>query len=185
MEVRWKSQIKSHWRSLWFQKTWKVLPDQRSLPITRWSLVLVIYEIFWWRSTVRSYCGRHMCMTIQYPFTSKKILRHLQRPTTVSDKETSTLISLASYIESWKIFKENMSSQIPHLGMYKAAAQHSLLGCIFHQKYEIPYLPGYSLRRHCDGTGVMLPKKWTLGMWNTCAPLSYLTLKNNILTNVF
>ena len=43
--------------------------------------------------------------------------------------------------------------------MYKSAVQHSLLGCIFHHKSEIPYLPGYSLRRHCIGTAVMLTKQ--------------------------
>ena len=42
--------------------------------------------------------------------------------------------------------------------MYKAAAQHPLLGWIFHQKSEISYLSGYSLRRHRTGTDVMLQK---------------------------
>ena len=53
----------------------------------------------------------------------------------------------------------NTSSQGPHIGMYKAAAQQPLLGCILHQKSEIPYLSGYSLRRHRTGTDVMLPKQ--------------------------
>ena len=43
--------------------------------------------------------------------------------------------------------------------MYKAAAQHPSLGCIFHKKSEIPYLSGYYLRRHRIGTDVMLQKK--------------------------
>ena len=42
--------------------------------------------------------------------------------------------------------------------MYKAAAQHPLLGWIFHQKSEISYLSGYSLIRHRTGTDVMLQK---------------------------
>ena len=41
---------------------------------------------------------------------------------------------LNTYREFYKIVKENMSSQVPHNGMYKAAAQHPLLGCIFYKK---------------------------------------------------
>ena len=65
----------------------------------------------------------------------KKFLRHLQHPTTVSDKEPQTLMSIASYIESWKIVKENKSSQGPHIVMYKSESKHPLLVCIFHNKY--------------------------------------------------
>ena len=43
--------------------------------------------------------------------------------------------------------------------MYESAAQKPLLGWIFHQKSEIPYLSGYSFRRNRIGTDVMLPKK--------------------------
>ena len=68
-------------------------------------------------------------------------------------------MSLAAYRESCKIVKENTSSQLPHIGMYKESAHHPQLGQIFHQKSEIPYLSGYSLRRHHIGTDVMLPKK--------------------------
>ena len=42
--------------------------------------------------------------------------------------------------------------------MYKAAAQHPLLGWIFRQKSEITYLSWYSLRRHRTVTDVVLPK---------------------------
>ena len=52
-----------------------------------------------------------------------------------------------------------MSSQRPHIRMYIAAAHHPLLGYIFHQKSEIPYLSVYSLRRHRTDPNVMLPKK--------------------------
>ena len=89
----------------------------------------------------------------------KTISRHLQQKLTVSGKEPPTLMSLDAYRESWKIVKENTLSQGPHIGMYKATAQHLLLGWILHQKSDIPYLSGYSLRRHLTGTNVMLPKK--------------------------
>ena len=117
----------------------------------------------------------------------KTLLRHLQGPTTVSDKGPPTLMILAAYREYWKIVKENTSSPGPHIIMYKAAAQHPLLGWIFHHKYEITYLSGYSLRQHCTGNNVMLTKKTASypGVWKTCAPLSYLTLKQIILTNIF
>ena len=49
-----------------------------------------------------------------------------------------------------------MSSQGPHIGIYKAMAQHPLLGWIFHQKYEIPYLSGYSFIQHSTFADVML-----------------------------
>ena len=68
-------------------------------------------------------------------------------------------MGMASYRECWKIIKENTSSQGPHTGMYKAVAQHPLLGRIFHQKSETLYLSVYSLRRHCIGTAVMLTKQ--------------------------
>ena len=55
-------------------------------------------------------------------------LRHLQRPNTVSNKEPSTLMSLATYIESWKTIKEHTSLQGPHIGTYKVSDQHPLLG---------------------------------------------------------
>ena len=64
-------------------------------------------------------------------------------------------MSLAAYRESWKIVKENKSSQGPHIIMYKVAAHNPLLGQIFHQKSEIPYLSGYSFRRYRTGTNVM------------------------------
>ena len=51
--------------------------------------------------------------------TVKKFLRHLQCPWTVSDKEPPTLMSLAAYRESCKIFKEHNLLQGPHIGMYK------------------------------------------------------------------
>ena len=88
----------------------------------------------------------------------KKFLVHLQRPNSVSNKYPATLISLATYIESWKVVKENMSPQGPHIEMYKAVMQHLLLGWIFHQKSEIPYLSGYSFRRNSIITDVVLPK---------------------------
>ena len=66
---------------------------------------------------------------------------------------------MADYKESWKIVRENKSSQRPHIRMYKAAAQQPLLGWIFHQKSEIPYLSGYYLIRHCTGTDIMLTQK--------------------------
>ena len=68
-------------------------------------------------------------------------------------------MSLETYRDSWKIVKENTLSQGPQIGMYKAAKQNPLLGWVLHQKSEIPYLSGYSLRRHCTGTDVILPKK--------------------------
>ena len=68
-------------------------------------------------------------------------------------------MSQAAYRESWKIAKENRSSQGPHIVMYKAAAQHPLLRLIFHKNYDIPYLSGYSIRRHHIGTDAVLPKK--------------------------
>ena len=40
----------------------------------------------------------------------KKLLRNLQRSTTVSDKEPLTLMSLDAYRESCEIVKENISS---------------------------------------------------------------------------
>ena len=89
----------------------------------------------------------------------KTFLRHLKLPTTVSGKDPPTLMSLAAYRESWEVFKETTISQGPHIGMYKTAAQHPLLGCIFHQKSEIPYLSEYSIRRHSTDTDIMLPKK--------------------------
>ena len=46
--------------------------------------------------------------------------------------------------------------------MYKAAAQHPLLGWIFYQKSKIPYLSVYSLYLHHTGTGVMLLEKYDL-----------------------
>ena len=52
-----------------------------------------------------------------------------------------------------------MSSQVPHIGMYKAAEHHPLTGWVFHQKYEILYLSWYSPKRNCTGTDVMVPKK--------------------------
>ena len=52
-----------------------------------------------------------------------------------------------------------MSSQVPHIRIYKAAAHHPLFWWIFHQKYEIPYLSWYSLRQQCTGTDVMLLEK--------------------------
>ena len=89
-----------------------------------------------------------------YP-AAKKNLRHLQRQAAVSGKEPPTLISLAAYRESWEIVKENTYSQGHHIGIYKAAAQHPLLGCIFHQKSEISDLPGYCLRQKCTGTNAV------------------------------
>ena len=89
----------------------------------------------------------------------KTFLRHLKLPTTVSDKEPPTLMGLAAQREAWKIFKETTFSQGPHIGMYETAAQHPLLGCIFHQKSEIPYLSQYSIQRHSTDTEIMLPKQ--------------------------
>ena len=94
----------------------------------------------------------------------KILLRHLQRPNTVSNKEPPTLMSLAAYRESWRVVKENTSSRGPHIGIYKSEAQHPLLGWIFHQKSKTSYLLGYSLRRHRIGTDVMLPKR--AGYWD-------------------
>ena len=82
----------------------------------------------------------------------------LQCPPTVSGKEPPSLISLGIYRESWKLVKENMSSQGPHIRLHKAAAQHHLLGSIFHQKYDITYLSVYSLHWHSTVTDVMLLK---------------------------
>ena len=65
-------------------------------------------------------------------------------------------MSLAAYRESWKIVKENKSSQGPHIIMYKVAAHNPLLGRIFDQKSEIPYLSEYSFRRYLTGANVML-----------------------------
>ena len=89
----------------------------------------------------------------------KTFLRHLQRTKIVSDKEPLTLMSLAAHRESWKIIKENKSSQGSQIGMYKSAEQHPLLGWIFHHNDEITYLSRYSLRRHRTCTNIMLPKK--------------------------
>ena len=101
--------------------------------------------------------GTYVCLNNTDPAV-KTFLRHLQRPTTFSDKEPHTLMSLVAYREYWKTVKENTSSQGNHTRMYKVAAQKPLLVWIFHQEYEILYLSGYSLRQHCIGTNVMLPK---------------------------
>ena len=122
--------------------------------------------------------GTNVCQDNTNPAV-KTCLRQLQLPTTVSDKQPPT-----KYIESCKIEKESKSSQGAHIRLYKVAAQYLLLGWIFQQKSEIPYLSGYSFRRNCTGTDVMLPKKRTPGMRKTCALLSYLTLKKTILTNL-
>ena len=71
--------------------------------------------------------GTYVCPDNTDPAV-KTFLIHLQQPTTVSDKEPPTMLSLAAYRESWKIFKENMSSQGPHIRIYKAAAHQSFLG---------------------------------------------------------
>ena len=89
----------------------------------------------------------YVCPENTYPAV-KTLLKHLLLPNTFSNKEPPNLMSLAANRESWKIVKENMSAQVSHIGMYKAAALHPLLGCIFHKKSEIPYLSEYSLRRH-------------------------------------
>ena len=86
----------------------------------------------------------------------KTFLRHLKLPTTVSGKDPPTLMSLAAYRESWEIFKETTISQGPHIGMYKTAAQHPLLGCIFHQNSEILYLSWYSILQHPTCTNAVL-----------------------------
>ena len=62
-----------------------------------------------------------------------------------------------------EIVKDNTSSQGPHIRMYKAEAHHPLLGWMFHYNYEMPYLSGYSLRRHRSGIDVMLTKNGLLG----------------------
>ena len=51
-----------------------------------------------------------------------------------------------------------MSSHVPHNRIYISSVHHPLLGCVFHQKSEIPYLSGYSIRRHRIGTDVILQK---------------------------
>ena len=48
---------------------------------------------------------KYVCPEDKYPLV-KKILRHLQRPSTVSGKEPPTLMILAEYREYWKIVKE-------------------------------------------------------------------------------
>ena len=77
-----------------------------------------------------------------------------------------------------------MSSQIPHIRIYKAAVHHPLLGWIFHHKSEIPYLSGYYLRIYCTVIDVMLPRTRTLWILKTFAPLFYLTLKQTIPTTL-
>ena len=47
----------------------------------------------------------------------KTFLRYLQLPPTVLVKETPNLIIFAAYRESWEIFKEIMSSKVPHVAM--------------------------------------------------------------------
>ena len=47
----------------------------------------------------------------------KTLLRRLQRLQTVSGEEPPIPINLAAYRESWRIVKENTSSQGPHIGM--------------------------------------------------------------------
>ena len=74
--------------------------------------------------------------------------------------EPPNMIPLAAYRESCKIFKENMSSQRPHIIIYKAAEQLPLLGWIFRQKSEIIYPSGYFISQHHTGTNVMLPKNF-------------------------
>ena len=72
-----------------------------------------------------------------------------------------------------------MSSQGPHIGMYISAAQHRLLGWIFCQKSKIPYLSGYSLRRHHIGTVIMLPKKADLQDVKYLCTIVLLDLESN------
>ena len=67
-----------------------------------------------------------VCPDNIYPAV-KTLLIHQQRPKTVSDKELPTLMSLAAYRESWKIVKKNMSSQVPHIRIYKSALHQPLL----------------------------------------------------------
>ena len=81
-ELRWKSQRNYTGEGYNCRKLGKVPPYQRSLPITWWPLVVLIYWSFWQRPTGRSYYWWNISLIKQHQYRSENII---ETPTTTNN----------------------------------------------------------------------------------------------------